>query len=45
MHSAILKASKGRKMSKPGTACQRKCIILVTPQKLEVIKRLESGTS
>jgi len=32
-------------MSKQGTASKRICVILMTPQKLEVNKRLESGTS
>jgi hypothetical protein len=37
-------ASKDPKMSKQGTACKRKRVILTTPQELEIIRRLENGT-
>jgi hypothetical protein len=38
-------ASKGLKMSKQGTAGKRKYITFTSPQKLETIRRFESGKS
>jgi len=38
-------ASKGLKMSKQGTAGKRKYITCTSPQKLETIRRYESGKS
>ena len=42
---AIVITSKDPKMSKQGTAGKRKHITSVIPQKLEIIRRLESSTS
>jgi hypothetical protein len=38
-------ASKDPKMSKQGTAGKRKHVTLTIPQKTEIIRRPESGTS
>jgi hypothetical protein len=38
-------ASEHAEMSKQGTAGKRKCTTLMIPQKLGIIRRLESGKS
>jgi hypothetical protein len=41
----IIVASRDHKMRKQGTTGKQKHITLTTPQKLEVMRRLESGKS
>jgi hypothetical protein len=44
-HQAIIMASKDPKMSRQGTAGKKKHVTLMIPQKLEIIRRLESDES